>query len=684
MNIYFYLCLLNLLIINTKQSDDYYFLNLKSKNSSICDLRITTDNFIVFDKCELSPEWKLFYEKTTSQNALEVYENKETPIRVFNFEYIIDSHKSQPDIKFTNIEIKSYFNKVFINDMNISNQFPLTLKKGDNFDVIIEYGQMNYTYINLVINIFIKNDLDSSIVELNFGYSKILFNEYDEKIDLSYLFLVIFFIIFIFLLRLKFLIEENQFIIIHIDEIMQGKNAETIFVVVGILLTILLFFMIIKYIYYITFVFSLLLAIISVKSFYKYFFKVIFPSSVQFLDNKNLKIKNYNIEYSNIIFYPLSILTIIVWYNISDDKFDLHTYLNDIIFFTIVYFNVHKLNLKNFFIITGISLAVIIYQVIRIVIDEDKIQKDKNNIYYITTRFIIDVPIRFILKDFLESPFEEIYFFSILDITLIGYVIHYCEFTYHLSGVYFLISIYGTILGLIINLFLFYGFNFSPPMSLIPLFISIVSLIIYSIHKKQFFDFMDLDKEDVQDFQDIEEIQEIKENQNSQIELSKKDDNINISFNDAKIFHGEEDDLELKEQKEENEEFEYEAEEKRHENLINQFSLKMNLSGDKDNKNQNQNISYKILIRPSLGQNEDSEIEGYNQFISSVGQMSPKNKENNINNNIPNKKDNKSLLNIDKNSRTKKKDIKSVEMKILDNNQDNEDKKDIKENKKDK
>jgi hypothetical protein len=543
---------------------------------------------------------------------------------------------------------------------------------------------MNYTYINLVINIFIKNDLDSSIVELNFGYSKILFNEYDEKIDLSYLFLVIFFIIFIFLLRLKFLIEENQFIIIHIDEIMQGKNAETIFVVVGILLTILLFFMIIKYIYYITFVFSLLLAIISVKSFYKYFFKVIFPSSVQFLDNKNLKIKNYNIEYSNIIFYPLSILTIIVWYNISDDKFDLHTYLNDIIFFTIVYFNVHKLNLKNFFIITGISLAVIIYQVIRIVIDEDKIQKDKNNIYYITTRFIIDVPIRFILKDFLESPFEEIYFFSILDITLIGYVIHYCEFTYHLSGVYFLISIYGTILGLIINLFLFYGFNFSPPMSLIPLFISIVSLIIYSIHKKQFFDFMDLDKEDVQDFQDIEEIQEIKENQNSQIELFKKDDNINISFNDAKIFHGEEDDLELKEQKEENEEFEYEAEEKRHENLINQFSLKMNLSGDKDNKNQNQNISYKILIRPSLGQNEDSEIEGYNQFISYVGQMSPKNKENNINNNIPNKKDNKSLLNIDKNSRTKKKDIKSVEMKILDNNQDNEDKKDIKENKKDK
>jgi hypothetical protein len=148
--------------------------------------------------------------------------------------------------------------------------------------------------------------------------------------------------------------------------------------------------------------------------------------------------------------------------------------------------------------------------VIKIAVDDDKIQKDKNNVYYITTRFIIDVPIRFILKDFLESPFEEIYFFSILDISLIGYIVHYCDFTYHLSEVYFRISIYGTILGLIINIFLFYGLKFAPPMSLIPLFICIVSLIVYSIHKKQFFDFMDLDKEEAQDSQEMD-IQEMED-----------------------------------------------------------------------------------------------------------------------------------------------------------------------------
>ena len=653
MNIYFYLCLLNILIINTYQSSDYYFLDLKSKNSSICDLRITTDKFIIFDKCELSPEWKLYLEKTTSQNSLEVYENKETPIRVINIEYLIDNHKTQPDIKFTNIEIKSYFDKIYINNLNISNQFPISLKKGDNFDVIIEYANMNYTYINLVINIFMINDLDSSIVDLNFGYSKILFNEYNEKIDLSYIFLVLFFIIFIFLLRLKFLIEENQFIVIHIDEIMQGKNAEKIFVVVGSLLTILLFFMIIKYIFYITFIFSILIALISVKSFYKYLSKVIFPFWTQNLDNKFMQVKNFKIEYSNLVFYPISILTIFIWYNISDENFDLHTYLNDVIFFIIVYFNVHKLNLKNFFIITGISFAVIIYQVIKIVLDDDKIQKDKNNVYYITTRFIIDVPIRFILKDFLESPFEEIYFFSILDITLIGYIVHYCDFTYHLSEVYFRISIYGTILGLIINIFLFYGFKFSPPMSLIPLFICIVSLIVYSIHKKQFFDFMDLEKEEPQDFQEME-IQEIQENQ---IDLSKKNDNFNLSFNDDKIFQGETDNLKLKEKNEEDDD-EDSDEEKKHENLMNELNEEINLK--------NKNLSNQIINKNSFEIKNKSILkkERYKSFINSMGKIDEENIINNNNHNLSLDERNINLSSPNLN----KKEIKHVEMKVIDIN----------------
>ena len=667
MKYYLYFFLLYIIIVKANQSDDYYFLELKNKNSSICDLKISTDNLVIFDKCVLSREWKLFYEKTTSQNVLEVYENKETTRRIFNFDYTIDSHKSQQDIKIYNITIKAYDNKNYINSIDISNsnKFPITLKKGDNFDVIVEYDNYNLTYVNLVLSIFMNNNINSEIVDLNFGYKKIMSNDYNKRIDLSYLFLVIFFIIFIFLLRLKILIEDNQFIKIHIDEIMQGKNAETIFVVLGIVLTILLFFMIIKFIYYITFIFSILLAILSVKSFFKYFIKLILPSFSQLLDDKYIEIKKYKVEYSNIIFYPLSIVIIIFWYNLSDDNFYLHTFLNDIIFFIIVYFNVHKINLKNFYIITGISFIVIIYQVIKMVLDENIVQDDDNNIYYITTRFIIDVPIRFILKDFVGSPFEEIYFFSILDIILIGFIIHYCESAFHLSKIYLMISIYGTIIGLIINMIFFYSFRLSPPMSTIPLFINIISLIGYSVYQKQFLSFMDIEQnEQIKELKEIEEIQEIQDDQTAQIEFFK---NVNISFNNDNVFEEDKENLKFKDnEKEENEENDSDEEEKKkHENLINTFNRKISFT--------NNNLIN--INRLSVVKDEDSDIEGMKKFIDLVGDMN----ENKFSSFSKDKKiqKSKSISNI------KKSNFQMVEMKLFEEEKEKDKEKEKEDEKED-
>jgi hypothetical protein len=180
--------------------------------------------------------------------------------------------------------------------------------------------------------------------------------------------------------------------------------------------------------------------------------------------------------------------------------------------------------------------ALIIFQVINIILDENNIQKDSQNVFYITTNFIIDVPIRFILKDFVDSPFEEIYFFSILDIVLIGFIIHYCEGTYEISPSYTMISMYGTIFGLIINLIFFYGFRFSPPMALVPLFINIFSLIGYAVCKKQFFDFMDLEKYEKKKEEEKELIEKSNENQMVSIDMK----NIgNISFTNN-LFVGEE------------------------------------------------------------------------------------------------------------------------------------------------
>ena len=664
MNNYLYIFLLFILIVNSLSSNDNDFFDLKNHNSSICDLKISTDNLVIFEKCVLSDEWKLFYEKTTSQNVLEVYENKETKRRVFNFDYI-DSQKQQQDIIIENITVQVYDHKDFIHNINISilnDNFPIYLKRGDNFDVIVEYENFDLLYVNLVFSVYFKNNINSKIIDLSFGYKKIISNEFIKKIDLSYFFLVIFFIIFIFLLRLKFLITDNKFIKIHIDEIMQGKNAETIFVVLGIILTILLFFMIIKYIYYITFIFSILLAILSVKSFFKYLFKVRFPSFTILLDDKFILIKQHKVEYSNIVFYPMSILVIIFWYYISDENNSyLHTFLNDIIFFTIVYFNVHKLNIKNFYIIASISFFVILYQIVKIILDENAFQKDKNNIYYITTRFIIDVPIRFILKDFVDSPFEEIYFFSILDIILIGFVIHYCENTYHLSRIYLRISIYGSIIGIIINMIIFYGMKFSPPMSTIPLFICIISLIGYSISKKQFSDFMDIEqKKEIEELKEIEEIQGLQENQNAQIEFLKTSDKFNISFNNDQIFEENKDNFKIKElDKEENEEEDSDEEEKKkHENIINQFNRKISLANINSNSNK--------INRMSLDQQDDSDNEGLEKFIELVRGISEKKIESPFFS--PDTWRIKEMKNQNINN---KKEETKIEMKVFDENKEN-------------
>ena len=643
-----------LLFIKTNQNDEHDLLDLKNNNSTICDLKITTDNLVIFDKCVLSSEWKLSYEKTSSQNAIQVYEKMEIKRRIFNIEYIMDTHKNQKDIKLNNITIDVFDNNKYLDKINISNIFPLTLRKGDNFDVIVEYIDYNITYVDIEISIFIDSNINSQKFDLNFGYRKIVTDEFINKIDLSYLFLTIIFIIFVFLLRLKFLVEENQFIKIHIDEIIQGQNAETIFAVVGLVLTIFLFLIIIKYTYYIAFIFSILLAILSVKSFFKYLFKVILPS-LSYLEKKYIHIKNFQLDFSNILFYSMSIIMIVYWYYITDEFLFLHTFLNDIIFFIIVYFVVHKLNLKNFYIIMIISFTVIVYQLIKMILDEDTVQKDNNNVFYITTRFIIDVPIRFILKDLVDSPFEEIYFFSFVDIVLIGFVIHYCEDTYHLSKIYLMISIYGTFIGLIINMIIFYGFNFSPPMAIIPLLINIISLLVYSIYKKQYFDFVDLESKEIQEIKEIEKIQEIQDIP-SQIDFLKRNE-FNISFKGEKLFEDDKNSEEEKENKKDengNDNDSDEEDKKRHENLINNFSDKLNYN--------NSNI-HKII---GNDQQEDSELEGVEKLIDLVGGESDKKMETPM---FSRKKMKISKKDLPKNksshSFNKKEDPKMVEMKIF-------------------
>ena len=213
-----------------------------------------------------------------------------------------------------------------------------------------------------------------------------------------------------------------------------------------------------------------------------------------------------------------------------------------------------------------------------------------------------------------------------------------------------MISIYGTIIGLIINMIIFYGFNFSPPMAIIPLFINIVSLIIYSIYQKQFFDFVDLESKELNELEEIVKIQDIQDIP-AQIDFLKRND-FNISFNGNKLFEEGKniDDLNSDEE-----------EKKKHENNIINLSDKFNYN-EKDNK---------IIL-----DQDDSDMEGVEKIIKMVGSEN----EQKIETPIFPKKKNKKLngdLNMNNNpnsnshnSFSKKEEPKMVEMKIFEDKSD--------------
>ena len=470
--------------------DDIY-LNLINKNSSLCDLKISTNGIVIFDKCTLSTEWKINFFSTDSKTTLLIYETPKTPRRTFNFDYVTDAHKIQPDIKFLNISINAITNdNLYKNEINIFNIFPTILKKGDNFDVIVDYEKYNSTYRNIILSVFMQNDLDSSIIQLDIKYIKIVNNTFNLKNDFSYLVLIICYIIFMYLTKQKFLVDEKHFVQINIQEIIQVKNAESIFFVSGMIVVIILFFIIIGYIYYITIIFSILLGIISVKSCIKYICRQIIPKITKKMESHYFFLYKFKLDISKIVCYIISTIILIIWYK-SNGSF--HIILNNIIFFIMVYFSVHKLNWKKFYMIITLILIAFIYQIVNIILDQNICQKD-SNIYYITTKFIIDAPIRFVLPDLINSPFEEIYYFTILDITLVGFVIQYCGNSIDLNKNYLKIATYCCFFGLLLNIILFYGIRFSPPISMFPLIISIIVLIIYSIYNKEFTFFINMIK----------------------------------------------------------------------------------------------------------------------------------------------------------------------------------------------
>ena len=195
---------------------------------------------------------------------------------------------------------------------------------------------------------------------------------------------------------------------------------------------------------------------------------------------------------------------------------------------------------------------------------------------------------------------------------------------------------------------IFYGFNFSPPMAIIPLILNIIPLIIYSIYQKQFFDFVDLESKESKEMKEMVKIQEIQDIP-AQMDFLKRGE-LNISFNGDKLFEEEKniEDLKLDFDKDSDSD---EENKKKHENLINNFN---------DKKNYN-----KISNEPQ----EDSEIEGMKTLIDLVGGESKDRKDITVTPTFPRIKNKKISLDNFKtksfNQSNKKSEQKKVEMQTF-------------------
>jgi cyclin B len=140
-------------------------------------------------------------------------------------------------------------------------------------------------------------------------------------------------------------------------------------------------------------------------------------------------------------------------------------------------------------------LTVFIYQISFLFFIEGLPLVQRETIYNITTKYVINVPIKFILPDLIKSPYEEVYFFSIVDVLLLNFLLRYCEKWININRNYYVISLYTSHLGILINLILFYGFKFYPPMYMIPTMLCLFSVVFYSIYCKNFFVFCDYNEE---------------------------------------------------------------------------------------------------------------------------------------------------------------------------------------------
>ena len=235
---------------------------------------------------------------------------------------------------------------------------------------------------------------------------------------------------------------------------------------------------------------GVLLSLISIKFILKSLISQFQPNFSQTITNKIWVLYpkySVTISLSKIIYYSISVIIFTFWMIYFNNFL-----LMNFIAFSISYLVIKKFYFSNFYFIIFLFFAIILYNTIWLFINDVSFIDTFN----LSSENIVNIPIIFLLPEIYKSPFQTNYFFSLLDLILIGFLLKYLKNTSHNLGKDYIINTRYTIyLGLVCNLVLFYFFKICMPFFILPGILSISFVIMFAVRRNEYSFLIHLEKQ---------------------------------------------------------------------------------------------------------------------------------------------------------------------------------------------
>ena len=471
-------------------------------------------NEIILNNCDIRDNWKSensnfykilktnFEEENIPQRTFRIkYHNKENLVDAEPHYEIDSNYNSSPKIKefitINKIELKvenfisvagTYsddFNNYKIPKLSGISKFPLILEEGDSYDFFINYNCDRYIYLSEWFNIKIDIQIEDKY-SIQFDYVKICSFKFKKRFNFTYLFLILLFLSVSYLCEKDILIFNVHIIKINVEEIVHFKYAELILIVILIIAAVLILLAILGIFTFAVYIAGFLLSLISIKFLLKSLIALVFPVFDNYASNNKWNVNIIpglatQVSLSKIIYYICSFCILSLWLFYFNDIF-----LANFISFAISYLLIKKITFNNFYLIIALYVIVIIYDIIYMIIWK--------NIYFgeyfmLSSVLFVNIPVKFLIPEIISTPFKTNYFFSIMDVILVGFITEYLKKYYSIKKDRLILKYgrYGLFLGLGFNLLFFYAFNMYFPFFFWPGLFLIMIVTGYTIWNKQFY-----------------------------------------------------------------------------------------------------------------------------------------------------------------------------------------------------